>query len=116
MTHSKGLEIIFQFFSSLNHCLLLCILEKVGFDPKVVYFFLNYLISWKTHYFWISFYSHFFNVDIRVKQGSALSPILSALYLAMILHILKNCLKILKILVSMLMMAFSLLKAKLFLF
>jgi len=37
-----------------------------------------------------------------VRQGSALSPILSALYLALILHILENCLKILKILVSIL--------------
>ena len=35
-------------------------------------------------------------------QGSALSPILSVLYLALILHILKNYLKILKILVSIL--------------
>jgi len=77
-------------------------LKKVGFDPKVVCFFLNYLISRKTHYFWNSFFFHFFNVDIGVEQGSALSPILSALYLALIFHILKNCLKILKILVSIL--------------
>ena len=37
-----------------------------------------------------------------MRQGSALSPILSALYLALILHILENCLKILKILISIL--------------
>ena len=35
-------------------------------------------------------------------QGSALSPILSALYLAPVLHVLKNHLKILKIPVSIL--------------
>jgi len=37
-----------------------------------------------------------------VGQGSALSPILSALYLAPILYILENCLKFLKIPVSIL--------------
>jgi len=93
---------ISQFFPSLNHCLLPHILRKAGFDPKVVCFFSNYLISRKTCYFWNSFSSHFFNVDIVVEQGSALSPILSTLYLALILHILKNYLKILKILVSIL--------------
>ena len=35
-------------------------------------------------------------------QGSALSPILSAIYLALFLHILENCLKILKIPISIL--------------
>jgi len=37
-----------------------------------------------------------------VEQGSALSPILSALYLALVLHILEKYLKNLKILVSIL--------------
>ena len=41
-------------------------------------------------------------MDVRVEQGSALSPILSALYLAPFLHILENCLKNLKIPVSIL--------------
>ena len=93
---------ISQFFSSLNHHLLPCILGQAGFDPKAVCFFQNYLISRKTYYVWNSFSSHLFNVDIGVRQGSTLSPILSALYLAPILYILKNHLKILKILVSIL--------------
>ena len=93
---------ISQFFPYLNHCLLPHIFGKVGFDPKVVRFFSNYLISRKTHYVWNSFSSHFFNVDIGVGQCSALSLILSAFYSALILYILKNCLKILKILVSIL--------------
>jgi len=42
---------ISQFFSSLNHHLLTLILEKVGFDPRVIKFFSNYLISRKTQYF-----------------------------------------------------------------
>ena len=41
-------------------------------------------------------------MDIGVGQGSALSPILFALYIALILHILEKHLKILKIPVSIL--------------
>jgi len=72
----------------------------VGFDLKVAHFFLNYLVGRKTWYFWNSFSSSFFNVDVGVGQGSALSPILSAIYLALILHILENRLKFLKIPIS----------------
>ena len=79
---------ISQFFPSLNYCLLTLILEKASFDPRVVKFFSNYLIGRRTQYFWNSFSSPFFNVDIGVEQGSALSPILLALYLAPFLHIL----------------------------
>jgi len=56
---------ISQFFSLLNHLLIL-ILEKVGFDSKIVKFFSNYLIGKKTQYFWNSFSSLFFNVDVGV--------------------------------------------------
>jgi len=93
---------ISQFFPSLNHCLLTLILGKASFDLRVIKFFSNYLISRRTQYFWNSFSSLFFNVDIGVGQGSALSPILSALYLAPFLHILENHLKNLKISVSIL--------------
>jgi len=93
---------ISQFFPSLNHWLLTLILGKVGLDPRVVKFFSNYLIGRRTQYFWNSFSFSFFNVDVGVDQGSALSSILSAIYLASFLHILENCLKILKISVSIL--------------
>ena len=93
---------ISQFFLSLNYCLLPCILEKAGFNPKVICFFLNYLIGRKTWYFWNSFSSSFFNVDVGVGQGSVLSPIVSTLYLVLILYILKNHLKFLKIPISIL--------------
>ena len=93
---------IAQFFPSLNHQLLLSILKKTRFDLNVVYFFSNYLVERKTWYFWNSFSSPFFNIDIGVGQSSALSPILSTLYLASILHILEKQLKILKIPVSIL--------------
>ena len=93
---------IAQFFLSLNHCMLPLILGKAEFNPKVVYFFSNYLVGRKTWYFWNKFSSSFFNIDIGVGQGSALSPILSALYLALVLHILEKCLKTLIIPVSIL--------------
>ena len=93
---------ISQFFLSLNHCLLTLILEKAGFNSRVVKFFSNYLVSRRTQYFWNSFSLPFFNVNVGVGQGLALSPILSALYLASFLHILENHLKNLKISVSML--------------
>ena len=93
---------IVQFFLSLNHCLLPYILKKTGFDSKVKYLFSNYLVGRKTQYYWNNFSLPFFNVDVGVGQGSVLSPILSALYLALILHTLENCLKFLKITVSIL--------------
>ena len=93
---------ISQFFPSLNHHLLTLILGKVGFNPHIVKFFSNYLIGRKTNYFWNSFTSSLFNINIGVGQGSALSPILLAFYLSPFLYILENCLKNLKIPISIL--------------
>ena len=89
MTSSLAFDIA-QFFPFLNHCLLLLILRKASFDPKVKRFFSNYLIGRKTRYFWNNFSSPFFNVNMGVGQELALSPILSALYLSPILHILEK--------------------------
>jgi len=88
---------ITQFFTSLNHQLFSLILNKASFDHKVLSFFKNYLVSGKTKYLWNSFSSPFCNVDIGISQGSALSLILSALYLFLIFHILEKHLKNLKI-------------------
>ena len=93
---------IAQFFPSLNHQLLLLILDKAGFNLKVSTFFQNYLVSRKTKYLWNSFSSSFFNVDVEVGQRSALSPILLALYLFSILHIFEKRIKNLKIPISIL--------------
>jgi len=41
---------IIQFFPSLNHQVLPLILNKVGFDHKVLKFFSNYLVDRKTKY------------------------------------------------------------------
>ena len=73
------------------------ILDKVGFDSKISLFFQDYLIGIKTKYLLNNFSSSHFNVDIGVRQGSSLSPILSALYLSPIFHILEKILKNLKI-------------------
>ena len=43
-----------------------------------------------------------FDVNVRVGQGSALSPILSSVYLTPFLYILEKCLKNLKIPISIL--------------
>ena len=80
--------------------MLLLILDKTGFDPKISHFFSNYLVGRKTKYFWNNFSSPFFDVNIGVGQGSALLPISSALYLSSVFHILKKTLKNLKIPIS----------------
>ena len=93
---------IAQLFSSLNYWLLSLILAKAGFDPKVSNFFNNYLVSRKTKHLWNSFSSPFYNVDVGVGQGLALSPILFTLYFSPIFYILENHLKNLKIPISIL--------------
>ena len=93
---------ISQFFPSLNYHLLTLILGKAGFDPHIIKFFSNYLIGRKINYFWSSFTSPLFDVNVGVGQDSALSSILLALYLSPFLYILENCLKNLKIPISIL--------------
>jgi len=91
---------IAQFFPSLNHHILTIILEKVGLDPKVALFFMDYLVKRKTNYNWNELSSPIFKVNVGVGQGSALSPILSALYLSPFLYILEKHLKNQKIPIS----------------
>ena len=54
-------------------------------------------------YLWNNLSSPNFEVNVGVDQGSALSPILSALYFSPFLHILEKCLKNLKIPISILL-------------
>ena len=93
---------ISQFFPSLNHHLLTLILEKAGLESKVSSFITNYLVKRKMNYIWNELTFPDFEVNIGVGQGSALFPILSALYLTLFLYILKKHLKILKIPISIL--------------
>jgi len=78
---------IAQFFPLLNHQILSLIMVKASFNFRISLFFSNYLIDRKTQYMWNNFVFPFFNTDIGVGQESALSPILSALYIASIFHI-----------------------------
>ena len=91
---------IAQFFPFLNRCFLTRILHKMGLDNWVVNFFGNYLSNRKTSYKWNSFLSPIVNINVGVGQGSALSLILSTLYLSSFLYILEKCLKNLKIPIS----------------
>ena len=93
---------IAQFFPSFNHHLLSFILKKASVDLHIMKFFSNYLINKRMQYVWNNFSSYFVDVNMRVGQGSALSSILSALYLAPFLHILENHLKNLDLQISIL--------------
>jgi len=93
---------ISQFFPSLNHHLLSLILRKAGLDSSIVQFFSSYLVNRKTKYVWNNSSSHFVDVNVGVGQGSALSPILLALYLAPFLYILEKQLKSLNLQTSLL--------------
>ena len=81
---------ISQFFPSLNHWLLVRILEKAGLCPKVTNFFANYLVQRSTKYLWNDLSSPSFEVNVGVGQGLALSPILSTLYLSLLLYIIEK--------------------------
>ena len=81
---------ISQFFPSLNHKLLVLILEKASLDSRVTTFFANYLVKRSTSYMWNGFSSPMYDVNIGVGHGSALSPIHSSLYLSPFLYILEN--------------------------
>ena len=72
--------------------MLLLILDKAGFDPKISHFFSNYLVGRKTKYLWNDF-SSFFDVNVGIGQGSVLSSILLALYLSLVFHIFEKRVK-----------------------
>jgi len=65
-------------------------------------FFSNYLINRKTQYYWNNFSFNFFDINIGVGQCLALSPILSALYLMLLLYIFEKHLKNLNLQISIL--------------
>ena len=92
---------ISQFFPTLNHHILTLILKKAGLNSKVTVFFADYLVRRKTNYVWNNLFSPMHKVNVGVSHGSALSPILSVLYLSSLLYILENQLKILNIPVSL---------------
>jgi retron-type reverse transcriptase len=76
---------ITQFFPSLNHEVLLEVIARLGFPRVVVDFFRSYLVGRCTTYQWNAFQSGEYPSDMGVGQGSSLSPVLSALYLTLIM-------------------------------
>ena len=76
---------IVQFFPSLNH--ELAVVTKLGFPLVVGNFFRAYLVGCKTMYKWDNFLSGLFAVDIGVSQGSDFSPVLSGLYLSLVIKL-----------------------------
>ena len=82
--------------------MLVLSLAKADLDPKVTSFFEDFLVKRKTNYTWNEFSSPTFEVNVRVGQGSALSPILSTLYFSPLPYILEKCLKTINIPVSLL--------------
>jgi len=87
---------IAQFFLSLNHEFFSICLKKAGLNTNVVGFFNSYHSNRSTTYTWNKFSSPAFNTNVSVGQDSALSPILSAIYLAPVIKIFKKRLKTLK--------------------
>jgi len=62
--------------------MLTSILRHFGFADCIVDFFSDYLVGRFTQYSWNSFLSGACDTDVGMEQGSVLSPILSALYIA----------------------------------
>jgi len=62
---------------------------------------MDFLVQRKTNYLWNEFFSSTYEVNVGVGQESALSSILSALYLSPLLYILEKHLKTLNIPVSL---------------
>ena len=74
-----------QYFPLLNHSAITLILDHMGFTNIVVNIFADYLVGRYTKIFCENQLSEPFPTAVGVGQGSALSLILSALYLAPVL-------------------------------
>ncbi len=62
-------------------------MRKQGFSPGVIRFFESYLVQRFTSYCWNNFKSDPMQADVGVGQGSGLSPVLSALYIAPVMKL-----------------------------
>ena len=68
-------------------------LKKAGLNSNVIGFFNSYHSNWSITYTWNGFSSLLFNTNVGVGQGSALSPIISTIYLAPIIKTFKKRIK-----------------------
>ncbi|CAA7269294.1 unnamed protein product [Cyclocybe aegerita] len=78
---------IAQFFPSINHEMFMAVLCKQGFLPILVEFFASYLVGRSTVYCWNTFQSDSRSTDMGVRQGSALLPVTSGLFIAPVMKL-----------------------------
>ena len=77
---------IAQFFPSLSHAVMGRILKRLGFSPILVNLIKSYFSDRVTAYKWDNAVSKSYNFSLGTPQGDCLSPILSALYLSVIIR------------------------------
>lgn len=75
-----------QFFPSIHHSFMTAILRKQGFAPELCSFFDDYLVGRTTQFLYNGCLMEPAEFTVGVGQGSALSPVLSGLYVAPVLH------------------------------
>lgn len=76
-----------QFFPSINHAAMLGILKAQGFHSSLCAYFTDYLVGRTTQFRYNGRLMDPTDFTVGVGQGSALSPVLSGLYLAPVLHL-----------------------------
>ncbi|KAF8657428.1 hypothetical protein AX14_007880, partial [Amanita brunnescens Koide BX004] len=76
---------ISQFFPSLDHWVTALILIRLGFDDRLVALLGSYFRDRTTFYRWDSAMSKSYDFSMGTPQGDCISPVLSALYLAVAL-------------------------------
>lgn len=76
-----------QFFPSIHHDILGRILRKQGFHSTLCTFFQDYLVGRTTQFLYNGRMLDPTDLTVGVGQGSALSPILSGLYIAPAIHL-----------------------------
>ncbi|GJE94756.1 hypothetical protein PsYK624_109280 [Phanerochaete sordida] len=76
-----------QFFPSIHHGMMGAILRRQGFHSSLCRYFEDYLVGRQTEFVFNGFQSGPTDFSTGVGQGSALSPILTGLYVAPVLHL-----------------------------
>jgi ribonuclease HI len=76
-----------QFFPSVHHQMMAAILRKQGFHSTLCMYFEDYLVGRQTEFVFNGHQSGPTDFSTGVGQGSALSPVLTGLYLAPVLHL-----------------------------
>lgn len=79
-----------QFFPSINHDMLLHILEKQGFHETIVNFFRDYLTDRSMTFLFNGTETPPAAFTLGVQQGSALSPVLANLYIAPVIKLVEQ--------------------------